>query len=82
MASRGKLTEEQRDDIRGHLRGTTGHANGLDGESIGLGQTVGMSGLRIVIYLAAALKQRDLSAGAATVSAGSGLGTALILRRK
>jgi acetyl-CoA acetyltransferase len=40
-----------------------------------------MSGLRIVIHLAQALRQRDLRFGAATVPAGSGLGTAVILRR-
>jgi acetyl-CoA C-acetyltransferase len=53
----------------------------VDGGSVGLGHPVGMSGLRIVIHLAHALKQRGLRTGAATVPAGSGLGTALILRR-
>ncbi|KQY63497.1 MULTISPECIES: thiolase family protein [unclassified Nocardioides] len=51
----------------------------LDGGSIGLGHPVGMSGLRIVIHLAHALRQRGLRRGAATVPAGSGLGTAVIL---
>ena len=54
----------------------------VDGGSIALGHPVGMSGLRIVIHLARALAQRDLSTGAATIPAGSGLGTALILSRK
>jgi len=53
----------------------------VDGGSVGLGHPVGMSGLRIVIHLARALKQRDLRIGAATVPAGSGLGAAVILRR-
>jgi acetyl-CoA C-acetyltransferase len=53
----------------------------VDGGSVGLGHPVGMSGLRIVIHLAQALRQRDLRFGAATVPAGSGLGTAVILRR-
>ncbi len=51
----------------------------LDGGSIGLGHPVGMSGLRIVVHLAHALRQRNLRRGAATVPAGSGLGTAVIL---
>lgn len=51
----------------------------LDGGSIGLGHPVGMSGLRIVLHLAHALRQRDLRRGAATVPAGSGLGTAVVL---
>lgn len=51
----------------------------LDGGSIGLGHPVGMSGLRIVIHLAHALRQRGLHRGAATVPAGSGLGTAVVL---
>ncbi len=51
----------------------------VDGGSVGLGHPVGMSGLRIAIHLAHALKQRDLRLGAATVPAGSGLGTALLL---
>lgn len=53
----------------------------VDGGSVGLGHPVGMSGLRITIHLAHALKQRDLRLGAATVPAGSGLGTALLLER-
>jgi acetyl-CoA C-acetyltransferase len=53
----------------------------VDGGSIGLGHPVGMSGLRIVIHLAQALRQRDLKRGAATVPAGSGLGTAVVLER-
>jgi acetyl-CoA acetyltransferase len=40
-----------------------------------------MSGLRIVIHLAHALRQRDLKRGSATVPAGSGLGTAVLLER-
>lgn len=53
----------------------------VDGGSIALGHPVGMSGLRIVIHLAHALGQRDLKRGAATVPAGSGLGTAVLLER-
>jgi acetyl-CoA acetyltransferase family protein len=53
----------------------------VDGGSIALGHPVGMSGLRIVIHLAHALKQRDEAVGAATVPAGSGLGTAVVLER-
>jgi acetyl-CoA acetyltransferase len=40
-----------------------------------------MSGLRIAIHLAQALHQRDLKLGAATIPAGSGLGTAAIFER-
>lgn len=52
-----------------------------DGGSVGFGHPVGMSGLRIVIHLAKALRQRDLRHGLATVPAGSGLGAAAILER-
>ncbi|MGH8923707.1 MAG: thiolase family protein [Acidimicrobiia bacterium] len=51
----------------------------VDGGAVGLGHPVGMSGLRISIHLAKALRQRDLTLGGATVPAGSGLGTALLL---
>lgn len=51
----------------------------VDGGSVGLGHPVGMSGLRIVIHLAKALKQRGLHFGGATVPAGSGLGAAVLL---
>jgi acetyl-CoA C-acetyltransferase len=53
----------------------------VDGGAIGLGHPVGMSGLRIVIHLAQELRRRDLRRGAATVPAGSGLGTAVVLER-
>jgi len=51
----------------------------VDGGSVGLGHPVGMSGLRIAIHLANALKQRDLKLGGATIPAGSGLGAAVLL---
>ncbi|HJP21806.1 MAG TPA: hypothetical protein QF861_09640 [Alphaproteobacteria bacterium] len=38
-----------------------------------------MSGLRIAIHLAHALKHRPLKRGGATIPAGSGLGTAVLL---
>jgi len=53
----------------------------VDGGSVGLGHPVGMSGLRIAIHLAHALHQRDLKLGAATIPAGSGLGTAALIER-
>ena len=53
----------------------------VDGGSLGLGHPVGMSGLRITIHLAHALGQRDLARGGATIPAGSGLGTAVLLER-
>jgi len=53
----------------------------VDGGGVALGHPVGMSGLRIVIHLAHALQQRDLRHGLATVPAGSGLGTAVVLER-
>jgi acetyl-CoA C-acetyltransferase len=53
----------------------------VDGGSVALGHPVGMSGLRIVVHLANALEQRDLKLGGATVPAGSGLGTAVLLER-
>ncbi|MEE8457048.1 MAG: thiolase family protein [Acidimicrobiia bacterium] len=51
----------------------------VDGGAVGLGHPVGMSGLRITLHLAKALRQRDLRLGGATVPAGSGLGTAVLL---
>lgn len=51
----------------------------VDGGSIALGHPVGMSGLRIVLHLAHALRQRSLRNGLATVPAGSGLGSALLI---
>lgn len=53
----------------------------VDGGSVGFGHPVGMSGLRIVVHLAKALRHRDLRHGLATVPAGSGLGTAVVLER-
>jgi acetyl-CoA C-acetyltransferase len=53
----------------------------VDGGSVGLGHPVGMSGLRVIIHLAKALKARDLRHGVATVPAGSGLGAAVVLER-
>jgi acetyl-CoA C-acetyltransferase len=53
----------------------------VDGGSIGLGHPVGMSGLRIIVHLAHALRGRGLKRGIATVPAGSGLGTAVVLER-
>jgi len=53
----------------------------VDGGSVGFGHPVGMSGLRVVVHLAKALRQRDLRHGVATVPAGSGLGTAVVLER-
>ncbi len=52
----------------------------VDGGSVGLGHPVGMSGLRITIHLARALKQRGLKLGGATIPAGSGLGAAVLLQ--
>jgi len=51
----------------------------VDGGSVALGHPVGMSGLRITIHLAKALRERGLTLGGATVPAGSGLGTAVLL---
>ena len=53
----------------------------VDGGSVALGHPVGMSGLRISLHLAHALQQRHLKLGGATVPAGSGLGTAVLLER-
>lgn len=53
----------------------------VDGGGVGLGHPVGMSGIRIVLHLANSLHQRDGKVGAATVPAGSGLGTAVVLER-
>lgn len=53
----------------------------VDGGSVAFGHPVGMSGLRIVVHLARALRQRDLRHGLATVPAGSGQGTAVVLER-
>ena len=51
----------------------------VDGGSVALGHPVGMSGLRIVLHLANALRQRGLRQGLATVPAGSGLGSAVVI---
>ena len=51
----------------------------VDGGSVGLGHPVGMSGLRITVHLAKALRREGLAMGGATVPAGSGLGTAVLL---
>lgn len=53
----------------------------VDGGSVGLGHPVGMSGLRLTLHLAQSLHQRDLKLGGATIPAGSGLGTAVLLER-
>ncbi len=53
----------------------------VDGGSVGLGHPAGMSGVRITVHLAHALKQRHLKLGGATIPAGSGLGTAVLLER-
>ena len=53
----------------------------VDGGSVGFGHPVGMSGLRIVSHLAHALRDRDLRHGIASVPAGSGLGTAVVVER-
>lgn len=53
----------------------------VDGGSVALGHPVGMSGLRIAIHAAKALHQRDLRLAGATIPAGSGLGTAVLLER-
>ena len=53
----------------------------VDGGAVGLGHPVGMSGMRITLHLAHAMKERGLSLGGATVPAGSGLGTAVLLER-
>jgi acetyl-CoA C-acetyltransferase len=51
----------------------------LDGGSLALGHPVGMSGMRIVVHLAHALRERNLDRGVGAVPAGSGLGTAVVL---
>jgi len=53
----------------------------VDGGAVGIGHPVGMSGLRIAMHLAIALKQRGLKRGGATVPAGSGLGASVLLER-
>ncbi|MDP6831845.1 MAG: thiolase family protein [Alphaproteobacteria bacterium] len=53
----------------------------VDGGAVATGHPVGMSGLRITLHLAHALRQRDLKLGGATVPAGSGLGAAVLLER-
>jgi acetyl-CoA C-acetyltransferase len=52
-----------------------------DGGSVALGHPVGMSGMRIVVHLAHALRLARLKLGVGVVPAGSGLGTAMILER-
>jgi len=53
----------------------------VDGGAVAMGHPVGMSGLRIALHLAHALRERNGKLGGATVPAGSGLGTAVLLER-
>jgi acetyl-CoA C-acetyltransferase len=52
----------------------------VDGGAISLGHPIGMSGARILLHLAHALKQRGGGVGAAGLCGGGGQGDALIIR--
>ena len=53
----------------------------VDGGSVALGHPSGVSGVRIAIHLANALKHRHLKLGGATIPGGSGVGTAVLMER-
>lgn len=53
----------------------------VNGGGIALGHPVGQSGMRIIVTLAHEMRRRGVLRGLATVAAGSGLGTAVILER-
>ena len=63
------------------MGGWDGERLNVDGGGVGIGHPVGMSGLRIAVHLANALKERGLKTGGATVPAGSGLGASVLLER-
>ena len=52
----------------------------VNGGAIALGHPIGMSGARLVLHLALALKRRGGGIGAAALCGGGGQGDALILR--
>ncbi len=52
----------------------------VDGGAIALGHPIGMSGARIALHLALALKARGGGVGAAALCGGGGQGDALIVR--
>jgi len=53
----------------------------VNGGGIALGHPVGSSGLRIVVTLVYEMGRRKAQRGLATIAAGSGMGTAVILER-
>ena len=52
----------------------------VNGGAIALGHPIGMSGARIVLYLALELKRRGGGVGAAALCGGGGQGDALVIR--
>jgi acetyl-CoA C-acetyltransferase len=52
----------------------------VDGGAIALGHPIGMSGARLVLHLAYALRRRGGGTGIASLCGGGGQGDALILR--
>jgi len=53
----------------------------VNGSGISLGHPVGATGVRIIITLLYEMKRRKLTRGLATLCAGGGMGTAMILKR-
>jgi acetyl-CoA C-acetyltransferase len=52
----------------------------VDGGAIALGHPIGMSGARLILHLALALRSRGGGIGAAGLCGGGGQGDALVLR--
>jgi len=53
----------------------------VNGSGISLGHPVGATGVRILISLLFEMKRRSLTYGLATLCAGGGMGTAVVVRR-
>ncbi len=53
----------------------------VNGSGIGLGHPVGASGVRLIVTLLHEMERRDVKNGLATLCAGGGMGTAIVLQR-
>ncbi|MBN1498089.1 MAG: thiolase family protein [Spirochaetes bacterium] len=54
----------------------------VNGSGISLGHPVGATGVRIIVTLLHEMKRRDLKRGLATLCAGGGMGTAIVVQRQ
>ena len=53
----------------------------VNGSGIALGHPVGCTGTRIIITLLYEMKRRDVKNGLATLCAGGGMGTSIVIKR-